>query len=150
MGLILTWLALGLAAAPPAAAQLLVVGAKSFTEQLLMAEMTAELLRARGYRVDTRTGFATSGIRREQEVGLVDVYWEYTGTSLITFNNVTQKLGGEDAYNRVKELDARKGLIWLTPSRAKNSHCSGTRTASAATSALTVSRPSDGGQSTRM
>jgi osmoprotectant transport system substrate-binding protein len=131
LGLILTWLVLGLMAVPPAAAQLLVVGAKSFTEQLLLAEMTAELLRAKGYRVDTRTGFATSGIRREQEVGLVDVYWEYTGTSLITFNNVTQKLGGQDAYNRVKELDARKGLIWLTPSKVNNTYALAMRRADA-------------------
>ena len=36
---------------------------------------------------------------------------------------------------------------WLNPSRAKNSHCSGTSTESAATRALTVSMPSDGGQS---
>ena len=35
----------------------------------------------------------------------------------------------------------------LSPSSAKNSHCSGTSTACAAASALTVSRPSDGGQS---
>ncbi len=36
---------------------------------------------------------------------------------------------------------------WLRPSSAKNSHCSGTSTASAAASALMVSRFSDGGQS---
>ena len=36
---------------------------------------------------------------------------------------------------------------WLSPPSAKNSHCSGTSSASAATIALIVSRPSDGGQS---
>ena len=35
-------------------------------------------------------------------------------------------------------------IRWLMPSSAKNSHCSGTSTASAATSAFRVSRPSDG------
>ncbi len=38
---------------------------------------------------------------------------------------------------------------WLRPSSAKNSHCSGTSTASAATRALMVSRFSEGGQSIR-
>ncbi len=36
---------------------------------------------------------------------------------------------------------------WLSPSSAKNSHCSGTSSVSAALSALSVSSPSDGGQS---
>jgi osmoprotectant transport system substrate-binding protein len=119
---ILAWLVMGLAMIVPARTQTLVVGGKNFTEQQLMAEMTAQLLRAKGYTVDTRTGFATTGIRREQEGGLIDVYWEYTGTSLMTFNNVMQKLGPQEAYARVKELDARKGLIWLSPSRIDNSY----------------------------
>ena len=38
-------------------------------------------------------------------------------------------------------------ISWVRPSSAKNSHCSGTSTASAAAMALTVSRFSDGGQS---
>ena len=38
-------------------------------------------------------------------------------------------------------------ISWLRPSSAKNSHCNGTSTASAAAMALTVSRFSDGGQS---
>ena len=38
---------------------------------------------------------------------------------------------------------------WLSPSSAKNSVCSGTRIELAAISALTVSRPSEGGQSIR-
>ncbi len=39
---------------------------------------------------------------------------------------------------------------WLRPSSAKNSHCNGTSTASAAAMALIVRRLSDGGQSIRM
>ena len=39
---------------------------------------------------------------------------------------------------------------WLSPSSAKNSHCSGTSKWRAATRALTVSSPSDGGQSIMM
>jgi osmoprotectant transport system substrate-binding protein len=119
------------AAFPPAFAQALVVGGKDFTEQQLMAEMTSQLLRAKGFTVNTRTGFATSGIRREQEAGLVDVYWEYTGTSLITFNNVREKLGPQEAYDRVKELDAKKGLVWLSPSDINNAYALAMRRADA-------------------
>jgi len=119
------------AAFPPAFAQALVVGGKDFTEQQLMAEMTSQLLRAKGFTVNTRTGFATSGIRREQEAGLVDVYWEYTGTSLITFNNVREKLGPQEAYDRVKELDAKKGLVWMSPSDINNAYALAMRRADA-------------------
>jgi len=52
----------------------------------------------------------------------VDLYWEYTGTSLIVFNNVTEMLSAEETYQRVKELDAEKGLVWLAPSAANNTY----------------------------
>jgi osmoprotectant transport system substrate-binding protein len=113
-------------------AQTVVVGGKNFTEQLLIAEITSQLLKARGFAVTTKTGFSTSGIRMEQEAGLVDVYWEYTGTSLLTFNDVREPLGPEEAYDRVAELDARKGLIWLSPSRVNNTYALAMRRADAA------------------
>lgn len=110
------------ASAVPARAQTVVVGGKNFTEQLIVSEMTSQLLRAKGFYTRLRMGFATPGIRKEQEAGLIDVYWEYTGTSLLTFNNVREALGPKESYARVKELDARKDLIWLDPSRVDNTY----------------------------
>ena len=40
-------------------------------------------------------------------------------------------------------------IKWLTPSNAKNSHCSGTNTAWDATNAFKVSKVKEGGQSIR-
>jgi len=99
-----------------------VIGAKEFTEQLLVAEMTAQLLRASGLSPHKGTGFATTGVRTLQERGIVDVYWEYTGTSLITFNHVTEKLSADEAYERVRTLDAERGLVWLAPSKVDNTY----------------------------
>jgi Substrate binding domain of ABC-type glycine betaine transport system len=77
--------------APIAAlAQTVVVGGKNYTEQLLMAEMTSQLLTAKGLRVETRSGFDTTSLRKAQETGVVDLYWEYTGTSLWEFNKATE------------------------------------------------------------
>ena len=90
----------------PAAAQAVVIGGKEFTEQLIVAEMTAQLLRASGLSPHKGTGFATTGVRTLQERGIADLYWEYTGTSLTTFNQVREKLSPEEAYARVKALDA--------------------------------------------
>ncbi len=112
-------LALGITSA---SAQTVVVGGKNFTEQQLMAEMTSQLLQAKGFKTDKRAGLGTAPLRQAQEAGQVDVYWEYTGTSLITFNKVTGKLDAAATYAKVKELDGAKGLVWLDPSKANNTY----------------------------
>jgi osmoprotectant transport system substrate-binding protein len=114
-----------------ASAQTIVVGGKNFTEQQLMAEMTAQLLKAKGFAVDKRAGLGTAPLRQAQEAGQIDVYWEYTGTSLITFNKVTDKLDADATYKKVKELDAAKGLVWLNPSKANNTYALAMRKADA-------------------
>jgi osmoprotectant transport system substrate-binding protein len=124
--------AAALAGAASAAAQTLVVGGKNFTEQQLMAEMTTQLLAAKGFKVDKRAGLGTAPLRQAQEAGQIDLYWEYTGTSLITFNKVTDKLDAAATYARVKELDAAKGLVWLNPSKANNTYALAMRKADAA------------------
>jgi osmoprotectant transport system substrate-binding protein len=113
-------LMLSLLLAQAAVAQTIRVGGKNFTEQVLIAELTSQLLTAKGYDVSSRTGLSSSGIRLEQEAGLVDIYWEYTGTALVSFNNVVERLPPEEAFRRVRDLDGRKGLIWLTPSKVNN------------------------------
>jgi osmoprotectant transport system substrate-binding protein len=107
------------------------VGGKGYTEQLLMAEMTSQLLVAKGFQVEQRTGFDTNGLRQAQEAGRIDLYWEYTGTSLRVFNNATGRLTPAEAYSRVKQLDARKGLVWLAPSRVNNTYALAMRRADA-------------------
>jgi osmoprotectant transport system substrate-binding protein len=114
-----------------ASAQNVVVGGKNFTEQQLMAEMTAQLLRAKGFTVDKRAGLGTAPLRQAQEAGQIDVYWEYTGTSLINFNKVTDRLDPKATYAKVKELDAAKGLVWLNPSQANNTYALAMRRADA-------------------
>jgi osmoprotectant transport system substrate-binding protein len=114
-----------------ASAQTIVVGGKNFTEQQIMAEMTSQLLQAKGFKTDKRAGLGTAPLRQAQEAGQVDVYWEYTGTSLITFNKVTDKLDAKATYDKVKELDAAKGLVWLNPSKANNTYALAMRKADA-------------------
>lgn len=104
------------------ASSTIVVGGKKFTEQQLVAEMTTQMLRANGYRVDKRPDLGSSILRAAQENGQVDVYWEYTGTSLITYNKVTDKLDAEQTYKKISELDAQKGITWLNPSKANNTY----------------------------
>ncbi len=113
---------LALTGAYAQAASTIVVGGKNFTEQQIMAAMTTELLETNGFDVDTRAGMGSAVLREAQENGQIDLYWEYTGTSLITYNKVEESMSPEDTYAKVKELDAEKGLVWLDPSAANNTY----------------------------
>ncbi|MFT3688265.1 glycine betaine ABC transporter substrate-binding protein [Paenirhodobacter sp.] len=125
-----TLLALGLAL--PASAAPIVVGGKNYTEQQLISEMTTQLLKAKGFDVDKRAGMGTAPLRQAQESGQVDLYWEYTGTSLITFNKIADKLDAGATYEKVRTLDAAKGLVWLAPSKVNSTYALAMRKADAA------------------
>lgn len=122
--------------ASTAMAASVVVGGKDFTEQLLLAEMTAQLLRTNGFEVDKRDGMGSQVLRDAQVNGQVDVYWEYTGTSLVTYNHVDESLSAEETYNRVKELDAAQGLTWLNASAANNTYALAVKADSERTNAI--------------
>ena len=98
------------------------IGARVFTEQTLLAEITAQYLRAKGYDVQVTGGLGSNLARSAHESGQLDMLWEYTGVSLVAYNHVTEKLDSEQSYARVKELDAQKGLVWLTPSKFSNTY----------------------------
>ncbi|MFI8479037.1 glycine betaine ABC transporter substrate-binding protein [Pseudomonas sp. NPDC078700] len=99
-----------------------VVGGKKFTEQQLVAEMTSQLLKANGYEVNKRSDLGSSVLRAAQENGQVDVYWEYTGTSLVIYNKIKERLNADETYKKISELDAPKGITWLNPSKANNTY----------------------------
>jgi osmoprotectant transport system substrate-binding protein len=129
-------LTVGLSGAGSLQAATVKVGGKDFTEQLLLAEMTRQLLEAKGYEVEKSDGMGTTVVRSALENGAVDLYWEYTGTSLVTFNKVTERLTPEETYARVKELDGAKGLVWLAPSRVNNTYALAIRQGNEATDGM--------------
>jgi len=106
-----------------AAAQTIVVGGKAFTEQQIMTAMTVALLKAKGFTPDRKAGMGSAAVRAAMENGQVDVYWEYTGTGLGVFNKITDKFASaEDAYKKIKEVDAAKGIVWLNMSAVNNTY----------------------------
>lgn len=98
------------------------IGARVFTEQTMLAELTAQYLRDKGYQVQITGGLGSNLARSAQESGQLDLLWEYTGVSLVAYNHVDEKLDSEQTYQRVKELDAKKGLVWLSPSKFNNTY----------------------------
>lgn len=120
LGLLLS----GFAHAADAAAEtpVLRIGARVFTEQTMLAELTAQYLRDKGYDVQITGGLGSNLARSAQESGQLDLLWEYTGVSLVAYNHVDEKLDSDQTYQRVKELDAKKGLVWLSPSKFNNTY----------------------------
>ncbi|MBD8598263.1 glycine betaine ABC transporter substrate-binding protein [Pseudomonas sp. W2Oct36] len=110
------------AADAPAEMPVLRIGARVFTEQTMLAELTAQYLRDKGYQVQITGGLGSNLARSAQESGQLDLLWEYTGVSLVAYNHVDEKLDSEQTYQRVKELDAKKGLVWLSPSKFNNTY----------------------------
>ena len=95
----------------------LAIGAKNFTEELVLAELYAQLLEANGLRITRKfnlggTQVAMAALLR----GDIDLYPEYTGTALLS---VLRGHPGPDAgaiYRDVKRRYAEQfGLTWLQP-----------------------------------
>ncbi|WP_286917507.1 MULTISPECIES: glycine betaine ABC transporter substrate-binding protein [Pseudomonas] len=98
------------------------LGARVFTEQTVLAAITAQYLGSKGYDVRVTGGLGSNLARSAQESGQLDMLWEYTGVSLVSYNHIDEKLDSAATYARVKELDGKKGLVWLTPSRFSNTY----------------------------
>ena len=99
------------------------LGARVFTEQTVLAEITARYLNQNGFDVRITGGLGSNLARSAHETGQLDMVWEYTGVSLVSYNHIDERMPSAAAtYAKVKELDARKGLIWLAPSKFSNTY----------------------------
>src|SRR5207237_8416647 len=86
-----------------------VVASKPFGESYLLAEMFAQLLEARGVRVDRRPGFGATDLAfRALRSGAIDVYPEYTGTGLLVLLGVPPRGSAGDVYARRAEQFPRR------------------------------------------
>lgn len=72
--------AAAVALAPAAGGQTVVVGAKGFSEQFILARLIGQRLEAAGYRVDYREGLGSAVAFGALAGGDVDVYVDYSGT----------------------------------------------------------------------
>ena len=101
-----------------------VVGSKEFTEQLILGQITKQVLENAGATVEDQTGLVGSQVVREALVsGEIDMYWEYTGTGWIThLGNTTPVAGSEEQFVAVRDADASNGIVWLDPAPFNNTY----------------------------
>jgi osmoprotectant transport system substrate-binding protein len=98
------------------------VGGKNFTEQYLLSEMTAFLLKEEGFKVKQMNNLGSTVVRKALENDQVDMMWEYTGTALITYMGQEPMSDPEKTFQKVKELDAKRDIHWMNMSNVNNTY----------------------------
>ncbi len=101
------------------------VGSKEFTEQLILGQITIQVLENAGATVTDQTRLAGSvAARQALESGEIDTYWDYTGTAWIIYLKHTEPItGSQKQYEAVAKEDLKKNDIkWLPPAPANNTY----------------------------
>jgi osmoprotectant transport system substrate-binding protein len=100
------------------------VASKSFTEQLLLCELTAQRLESQGATVKRTCGMSGSNtVRAALLSGDVDTYWEYTGTGWLALQQTGKVNDPHALYVKLAALDKKKNnIVWLPPASANNTY----------------------------
>jgi osmoprotectant transport system substrate-binding protein len=104
---------------PGAGKPAVTLGSKNFPEEVLLGELYAQALRAKGYKVNVKANIgATEVIDKALTSGKIDGYPEYTGIGLsaIAGDSKTPS-SAQDAYNKFKAFEEKRGftLLNMTP-----------------------------------
>jgi osmoprotectant transport system permease protein len=103
-----------------------VVGAKKFTESVVLAELMAQVLESHAdLEVERRFNLAGTQVCFDAlRNGDIDLYAEYTGTGLRNILHATESAGGAAAtYARVSAAFRRRfDLVWLAPFGFNNTY----------------------------
>ena len=96
----------------------LAVGSKDLPEQEILGWIAVEALRAAGADVTEEIGLGRTVVTREAELaGLIDAYWEYTGTGWVDVLQQGEPPSDPDElYESVRDRDEdRNSVTWLPP-----------------------------------
>ncbi|MGN6333811.1 MAG: glycine betaine ABC transporter substrate-binding protein [Motilibacteraceae bacterium] len=111
--------------AKPLAGASFTVGSKDFSEQIILGEITIDLLKKNGADVTDKTNIkGSTSTRQALESGDISMYWEYTGTGWITYLKNTKPIADPQAqYDAVAKDDlAKNGISWLAPAPLNNTY----------------------------
>ncbi|WP_017300451.1 glycine betaine ABC transporter substrate-binding protein [Nodosilinea nodulosa] len=98
------------------------VGSKDFTEQLIIGEMYALVLEENGFTVERKLNLGGTPVAQAAiESGDIDLYPEYTGTALLTVLKLPVSTDQKAVYDTVKQAYKDQfNLVWLDPSPMNN------------------------------
>jgi len=106
------------------AKEIIRVGSKEFTEQLILGQITLLALENAGYAVDDKTGVAGSNKNRSALLAKeLDIYWEYTGTGWLSHLQHDSPLTqSQECYESVRDEDRKNGIEWLAYAPFNNTY----------------------------
>ncbi|TRW16871.1 ABC transporter permease/substrate-binding protein [Glacieibacterium frigidum] len=107
------------AARPAGDHRTIVVGAKSFSEQYILAEVIAARLAQAGYRTEIRSGLGSAVAFRALKAGDIDVYVDYSGTLATT---VLDRADDPPLAELSRDLTARTGVGVVGPLGFENAY----------------------------
>ncbi|HZG41244.1 MAG TPA: glycine betaine ABC transporter substrate-binding protein [Nodosilinea sp.] len=98
------------------------VGSKDFTEQLIIGEMYALVLEENGFTVERKLNLGGTPVAQAAiESGDIDLYPEYTGTALLTVLKQPVSSDQQAVFDTVKQsYQEQFNLVWLEPSPMNN------------------------------
>jgi osmoprotectant transport system substrate-binding protein len=105
----------------------LTVGSKEFTEQLILGQLTVQVLEDAGADVTDETGITgTTNVRKALESDEIDMYWEYTGTGwaeLLGHDAGDAATDPQELFDAVAEEDLSKNDVeWLALAPVNNTY----------------------------
>ena len=112
----------------------IIVASKPFGESYILCEMFAQLLEARGFRVDRRPGLGATEIAfAALQNGSIDVYPEYTGTGLLAIlGDTTRRTRRAGVHPRGNRVPPAVSATWLPPLGFENTYAISVRRETAA------------------
>jgi osmoprotectant transport system substrate-binding protein len=92
------------------------IGSKDFAEEQLMAQMTADVLNAHGFKITDTFSAADKQIGDALTAGTIDMYWQYTGTELEEYLGLSGfPTALSAAFTYVQQKDVANGICWVAP-----------------------------------
>lgn len=102
----------------------IVMGAKGFSENLIVAELYALALEDAGYTVERQYTLNTNVLHEALVDGEIDIYPEYSGTSYLNILGLETEFDRETVYNTVKEEYAKQfNVAALAESEINDTGC---------------------------
>ncbi len=100
------------------------IGSKNFTEQVVLGELYAQALEAKGVKVERKLNMGGTLIAHQALVsGEIDMYPEYTGTALANVLKAETMTDPDAVYQKVKAHYERElKLTWLKPTKINNTY----------------------------